>query len=63
MLSFPVPFCFQRKEEREIAMYGRVLSSENADADGLQNEGISNDDDEMETADASLSGEHMNWIL
>jgi hypothetical protein len=68
-VSFPVPSCcilfvlsvyfFQRKEEKEIAMYGRVLSSENADGDGLENEGINNDGEEMETTDASLSGGHL----
>jgi hypothetical protein len=45
--------------EKEIAMYGRVLSSENADGDGIENEGINNDGEEMETTDASLSGGHL----
>jgi hypothetical protein len=41
-------------------LYGRVLSSENADGDGLENERTGNDREEMETPDASLSGERMN---
>ncbi|XP_062215590.1 ribosomal RNA-processing protein 17-like [Phragmites australis] len=48
----------RRKEEKEVAMYGRVLSSDNADGAGLENEGIHNDGEEMETTDdlsASLS--------
>ncbi|KAK3147235.1 hypothetical protein QOZ80_3BG0279840 [Eleusine coracana subsp. coracana] len=45
----------RRKEEKEIAMYGRVLSADNADGDELENEGVGDDGEEMETADASLS--------
>jgi ribosomal RNA-processing protein 17 len=37
---------FQRKQEKEIALYGRVLSSDNADGEDVENDG-----DEMETDD------------
>jgi hypothetical protein len=56
LLSFII--LFQRKEEKEIAIYGRVLSSDDA---GLKNEDICNDGEDMEN-DESLSGECMNKI-
>jgi ribosomal RNA-processing protein 17 len=46
---------FQRKQEKEIALYGRVLSSDDA---GLENEDIGDDGEEIN--DESLSGEYMN---
>jgi len=46
---------FQRKQEKEIALYGRVLSSDEA---GLENEDIGDDGEEIN--DESLSGEYMN---
>lgn len=49
---------FQRKQEKEIALYGRVLSSDNADGEDVDNDG-----DEMETNDdlsASAPGEYRN---
>jgi hypothetical protein len=49
---------FQRKQEKEIALYGRVLSSDDA---GLENEDIGDDGEEVEN-DETLSGEYMNKI-
>jgi ribosomal RNA-processing protein 17 len=49
----------QRKEEKEIALYGRVLSSDNNDDAGLENEDIGDDGEDMEN-DEPLSGEYMN---
>ena len=46
---------FQRKQEKEIALYGRVLSSDEA---GLENEDIGDDGEEIN--DESLSGEYMD---
>ena len=46
---------FQRKQEKEIALYGRVLSSDDA---GLENEDIGDDGEEIN--DESLSGGYMN---
>jgi len=46
---------FQRKQEKEIALYGRVLSSDDA---GLENEDIGDDGEEIN--DESLSGEYMD---
>jgi len=46
---------FQRKQEKEIALYGRVLSSDDA---GWENEDIGDDGEEIN--DESLSGEYMD---
>lgn len=51
--------CFfsQRKEEKELALYGRVLSSEDPNASGLEPDNTDNDheEDELEIK-ASVSG-------
>ena len=49
---------FQRKQEKEIALYGRVLSSDDA---GLENEDIGHDGEDVEN-DETLSGEYVNKI-
>ena len=49
----------QRKEEKEIALYGKVLSSDNNDGAGLENEDNSDDGEDMEN-DEPLSGEYLN---
>ncbi len=49
---------FQRKQEKEIALYGRVLSSDNADGEDVENDG-----DEMETDDLPEPGETIDQIL
>ena len=49
----------QRKEEKEIALYGKVLSSDNNDGAGLENEDNGDDGEDMEN-DEPLSGEYLN---